>query len=78
LAAVGGLCGLVLAVIVVLNLHILVGLEEGYAATPREVWDDSVGLAVVDVALLMAGPLLGALTLRKLLRRPTPKPPASS
>ncbi|GAB3253410.1 hypothetical protein [Nocardioides dilutus] len=78
LVVAGGFGGLVLAVIVVLNLHILVGLEEGYAASPQEVWHASVFLAVVDVAVLVAGPLLGALIVGKLLRRPTPRSPRSS
>lgn len=70
LAVVGGLGGLVLAVIFVLNLHILVGLENGYAAGPREVWDSSALLAVADVALLVTGPLLGALAVRRLSAPP--------
>ena len=60
-ALAGGTAGLIVAVIVVLNLHILVGLEHGYAAGPREVWDASAALAVVDVALFAAGPLVGVL-----------------
>jgi hypothetical protein len=78
-AAFGGLCGLVVSVIVVLNLHILVGLEEGYAASPSQVWDRSAVLAVLDVALFTAGPLLGALAAWKMLRqRPAPKSPTRS
>ena len=55
------LVGLVVAVIVVLNLHIMVGLEQGYAASPANVLDHSVILAVVDVGLLVGGPMLGVL-----------------
>jgi ABC-type sulfate transport system permease subunit len=58
-AVAGGAVGLTVAVIVVLNLHILVGLEEGYAATAREVWDRSVLLALVDIALLVTGAVSG-------------------
>ncbi len=54
LAAVGGP---VVTVIVVLNLHIVAGLEEGYAAFPAEVVDHSVLLAVVDAGLLVGGPV---------------------
>jgi hypothetical protein len=46
---------------VVMNLHILAGLEEGYAASAREVWNHSVLLALADVALLVAGGVLGFL-----------------
>lgn len=72
LAAAGGLGGLVISVIVVLNLHILAGLENGYAASPREVWDGSAVLAVVDVVLLVAGPILGALAVNRMLPRRAP------
>ncbi len=46
----------------VLNLHILVGLDQGYAASPREVWDRSVVLAVTDIGLLVAGAVIGFAT----------------
>ena len=68
LIAVGGLGGLIVATIAILNLHILVGLEEGYAASPRQVWDFSGVLAVLDVGLLVAGPVLGALALWMIFR----------
>jgi hypothetical protein len=47
------------AVIVVLNLDILAGLEEPYAASGREVWSSSVLPALADIALLVAGAALG-------------------
>ncbi len=59
LAVAGGAVGLTVSGIVVLNLHILAGLEEGYAASPREVWDRSVLLALADIALLVAGAVVG-------------------
>jgi hypothetical protein len=58
LYAAAGLGGLLVALIVVLNLHIVVGLEEGYAASPAEVVKSSAALALVDVVLLVAGPSL--------------------
>ena len=69
LPLVGGLGGLVVSAVVVLNLHILVGLEDGYAASPRDVWDRSAVLAAVDVALLLGGLLLGALAARRIWLR---------
>lgn len=60
------LFGLVVAVIVTLNLHILVGLEQGYAATPAEVFDRSVLLGVFDLFLLLAGPAAGILLLQRI------------
>lgn len=59
LAVAGVAVGLIVSVIVVLNLHILAGLEQGYAATPREVWDHSVLLALADIGLLVAGAVFG-------------------
>lgn len=70
-AVAGGIAGLAVAAVIVLNLHILVGLEDGYAAGPREVWDASPLLAVLDVGLLVAGPVIGALAVRNLSRRAT-------
>lgn len=59
------LIGFVVAVIVVLNLHIIVGLEQGYAASPDDVVNRSVVLAAVDVGLLVSGPALGVLALSR-------------
>jgi hypothetical protein len=59
LAVAGGAIGLAVSGVVVLNLHILSGMDEGYAASPREIWSRSVLLAVTDIALLMTGALWG-------------------
>ena len=69
LYALAGLGGLFVAVIIILNLHIVVGLEEGYAASPVEVFESSVLVALVDVALLVAGPVLGILAASRLRLR---------
>lgn len=60
LPVVAALGGFVVAVIAILNLHILVGLEDGYAASPADVFEWSVLLGMVDIALLVAGPVLGS------------------
>lgn len=78
IGGLGGVAGLVLGVIAILNLHILVGLEQGYAATPAQVVEFSIVLAVVDVIILAAGPVLGALAMRWMTRitstsDPTPR-----
>lgn len=65
IAALGGLAA---AVVVILNLHIAAGLEQGYAAGPREVWDRSPLLGLTDVALLVGGPLLALLLVAKVRR----------
>jgi hypothetical protein len=69
LAAVGALIGLVVAAIVTLNLHIIVGLEQGYAASPAEVFDHSVALGIFDIVLAIAAPVGGALGMLWLRRR---------
>jgi hypothetical protein len=69
LYALAVLGGLILAVIIILNLHIIVGLEEGYAASPAEVVESSVLVAWVDVAILVAGPVLGILAVSRLRPR---------
>ncbi|MDP2773971.1 MAG: hypothetical protein Q8O61_10485 [Nocardioides sp.] len=71
LYALAALGGLFVAVIIILNLHIIVGLEEGYAAGPVEVLESSVLVALADVALLIAGPLLGILAVSRLRPRDT-------
>lgn len=72
LAVIGAVVGLVVAAIIVLNLHILVGLEEGYASTPAQVAEFSTVLLVVDIALTVGLPLLGAWAATRILRRRTP------
>lgn len=57
----GAIAGLVVALIVIFNLHTIAGLEEGYGSTPAQVVDHSVLLAVADVALLAGGALGGVL-----------------
>lgn len=56
LAAAGAIAGLVVAVVVTLNLHIFLGVEDGYMATPTQVIDGSVWILVVDVLILIAFP----------------------
>ena len=69
LSVVAALGGFVVAVIAILNLHILVGLEAGYAASPADVFERSVLLGMVDIALLVAGPMLGVVAASRLRRR---------
>jgi len=69
LSAVAALGGFVVAVITILNLHILVGLEAGYAASPADVFTWSVLLGMVDIALLVVGPMLGVVAVSRLRRR---------
>ncbi len=72
--AAGAVVGLVIAVIVTFNLHILVGLEQGYAASPAEVFEHSVLLGLVDLLLLIAAPALGVLGVGQLRRQERHQP----
>ena len=54
---------------VTLNLHIFLGVEDGYLATPTQVTDRTVSILVVDVLILIAVPTL-AVTLLLWTRRP--------
>jgi hypothetical protein len=69
LSVVAALSGFVVAVIAILNLHILVGLEAGYAASPADVFEWSLLLGMVDIALLVAGPVFGVVAASRLRRR---------
>jgi uncharacterized membrane protein len=69
LSVLGALTGLVMAVVVVLNLHIFTGVVDGYMASPAEVVEHSVLLAVVDVLLLVAAPVLAVVTVVRLRTR---------
>ena len=71
-ALLGFVIGLVIAVILVLNLHILVGLEDGYASTPTQVAEYSPALLVVDALLTIGLPFLGAMAFVRLFRRRRP------
>lgn len=67
--AAGAFAGLVAAVVITLNLHILVGLEQGYAASPPQVVEYSMALALFDLLLLIAAPALGVFGVWHLRRR---------
>lgn len=68
LGVAGVVAGLVIAIIVTLNLHIFLGVEDGYMATPTQVLERSVWILVVDVVLLVAAPVLAAILVIRLQR----------
>ena len=68
LAAVAAVVGLVAAAIVTFNVHIAVGLEQGYAATPAEVLEYSVLLLAFDLVLLLLGPVLAIVLVLRMRR----------
>lgn len=63
--AVGGLVGAIAAV----NFVIYTGIEQGYEASLVEVFQHSLIAGIVTVMILLAGPVLGVLTARRLRRR---------
>lgn len=66
---VGGLLGAVTAAVVVINLIIWAGPDQGYESTPGEVFDHSALLGVVAAAILVGGALLGVVVARSVRRR---------
>ena len=66
---VGGLVGAVVGAIVAVNVVIYSGVEGGYEATIAEVFRESPVLGALVVAILLAGPVLGALAARRFRRR---------
>lgn len=63
----GGLAGAVVAV----NVVIYSGIEEGYEASLIEVFEQNFAVGIVTVAILLAGPILGVVTARRLRRKRT-------
>ncbi|MGM0386660.1 MAG: hypothetical protein ACQERF_11875 [Actinomycetota bacterium] len=73
LALAGAVAGLVIAIIVTLNLHIFLGVEDGYMATPTQVLERSAWILVADAVILVAAPLLAVILVFRLRRAP-PEP----
>lgn len=72
-AAAGGIVGLIVAV----NLVIYFGPDQGYESTIREVFDHSIVLGLITVAVLVAGPVAGIVIVRRSRRQrsKTERPP---
>ena len=70
----GGVVGGVIGAIVVWNLVIFSGVDRGYEASFREVFDHSPILGVVVMMVLAAGPALGVLVARRIRGRRSPSP----
>lgn len=61
----GGLVGMVVGAIVSVNIVIYSGVEDGYQATPSEVFSHSPVFGVLAVLALIAGPVAGVLVARR-------------
>lgn len=62
---VGGAVGAVVGGVVAVNLVIFSGLDRGYESGLRDIFDRSILLGLVVMAVLVAGPVLGLLVARK-------------
>lgn len=74
--AAGGLVGAIAGGIVAVNLVIYFGVERGYEADLSEVFERSVLLGVLVVAILIGGPIVGVLTahIQRMKRSNTQRP----
>jgi multisubunit Na+/H+ antiporter MnhB subunit len=67
--AVGGLVGGLVGAVAAVNFVIYTGIEQGYEASLVEVFQHSLVAGIVTVMILLAGPVLGVLTARRVRRR---------
>jgi ABC-type antimicrobial peptide transport system permease subunit len=65
LAGIGAFTGLAVGLLVMLNLNIF-GVDDGYRASPAQVVEHSVLLAVIDVLLLLAASFLAFIVVVRL------------
>lgn len=65
---VGGLVGGLVGAVAAVNFVIYTGIEQGYQASLVEVFQYSLIAGIVTVMILIAGPVLGVLTARRLRR----------
>lgn len=63
--AVGGIGGVLVAVIVAVNFVIFIGVERGYESSLAEVFEHSLVAGIVTVMILVAGPIVGVLAARR-------------
>jgi hypothetical protein len=66
--AVGGLVGGLLGAVAAVNFVIYTGIEQGYEASLGEVFQHSLIAGIVTLMILLAGPVLGVATARRVRR----------
>ena len=66
---VGAILGLAVGAIVAVNVVITAGVDRGYQASFAEIFDESLILGIVTVAILAAGPVVGVLVARRIRKR---------
>ena len=66
---IGGILGGIAGAIVAVNVVIFSGIEEGYEANIPDVFRQNALVGVVVVAILIAGPIVGVVTRRRMRSR---------
>lgn len=66
---VGGLTGGIVGTVAAINFVIYTGIQQGYEASLVEVFQHSLIAGIVTVMILVAGPVLGVVTARRLRRK---------
>ena len=73
---VGGLIGGLVGAVLAINFVIYAGIQQGYEASLVEVFQHSLIAGIVTVMILIAGPVLGVLTARRLRRKRAKEQPS--
>jgi hypothetical protein len=66
---VGAILGLAVGAIIAVNVVITAGVDRGYQASFSEIFEESIFLGVVTVAILAAGPVVGVIAARRIRKR---------
>ena len=66
---VGAILGLAVGAIAAVNVVITAGVNRGYQASFSEIFEESIFLGVVTVAILAAGPVVGVIAARRIRKR---------
>jgi hypothetical protein len=69
---VGAILGLAVGAIIAVNVVITAGVDRGYQATIAEIFDESIILGIITVAILAAGPVVGVIAARRIRKRTNP------
>lgn len=67
--AIGAILGFAVGAIIAVNVVITAGVDQGYEASLPEIFEESIFLGIVTVAILAAGPVLGVIIAHRLQRR---------
>ena len=71
-ALIGAVLGFVVGAIIAVNIVITAGVDQGYQASLPEIFEESIVLGTVTVAILASGPVLGVIVAHHLQNREEP------